>query len=57
MQKVKEKYEQHRRGMELLSEGPTVMAASVPAAGPVAGPGAHNSNAAAKLRNLMEQVG
>ncbi|KAG8310621.1 Rhophilin, Rho GTPase binding protein [Homalodisca vitripennis] len=51
---VRDKYETHRRGMELLSEGPAVMAASVPHAG--GGGVDNNTSSAGRLRALMEQV-
>ncbi|XP_054279937.1 programmed cell death 6-interacting protein isoform X2 [Macrosteles quadrilineatus] len=52
---VRDKYEAHKRGMELLSEGPAVMAASVPHAGG-ASPTNSNSSSAGRLRLLMDQV-
>jgi len=52
---VRDKYESHKRGMELLSEGPAVMAASVPHAGGVAS-NSSNSTSAGRLRHLMDQV-
>lgn len=54
-QVVREKYETHKRGMELLSEGPSALAASVPHAG--GGTVDNNTSSAGKLRTLMEHVG
>ncbi|XP_075232004.1 programmed cell death 6-interacting protein-like protein AliX isoform X2 [Lycorma delicatula] len=52
---VRDKFEAHKRGIELLSEGPNVMQASIPKA--VNGDSsAHESSAASNLRHLMEQV-
>lgn len=53
-QTVRDKYDVHRRGMELLSEGPSALAASVPHSG---GAGVdNNTSSAGRLRHLMEQV-
>lgn len=51
---MRDKYDTHRRGMELLSEGPSVMAASVPHSGGAAVD--NNTSSAGRLRHLMEQV-
>uniref|UniRef100_A0A1B6KGS5 BRO1 domain-containing protein n=1 Tax=Graphocephala atropunctata TaxID=36148 RepID=A0A1B6KGS5_9HEMI len=52
---VRDKYEAHKRGMELLSEGPAVMAASVPHGGG-GGTMVNNTSSVARLRALLEQV-
>ncbi|KAJ9593455.1 hypothetical protein L9F63_014984 [Diploptera punctata] len=52
---VREKFETHRRGMELLSKGPADMQAAVPSAGP-GGNSVQNSSAVHQLRKLMEDV-
>lgn len=54
LQVVREKYETNKRGMELLSEGPSALAASVPHAG--GGTVDNNTSSAGKLRTLMEHV-
>ncbi|RZF46667.1 hypothetical protein LSTR_LSTR002530 [Laodelphax striatellus] len=52
---VRDKFDTHKLGIELLSEGPTVMQASIPKA-MNGGTSAHESVAASSLRQLMEQV-
>lgn len=52
---VREKFDTHRRGMELLSKGPADMQAAVPSAGP-GGNSIQNSSAVHQLRKLMEDV-
>lgn len=52
---IRDKFESHRRGMELLTKGPTEMLAAVPSAGP-GGSNVQNSSAVHHLRKLMEDV-
>ena len=52
---VREKFETHRRGMELLSKGPADMQDAVPSAGP-GGNSIQNSSSVRQLRKLMEDV-
>ncbi|PSN46080.1 Programmed cell death 6-interacting protein [Blattella germanica] len=52
---VRDKFETHRRGMELLSKGPAEMQAAVPSGGP-GGNSVQNSSSVHQLRKLMEDV-
>lgn len=52
---VRDKFESHLRGMELLSKGPDEMQNAVPSAGP-GGSSVQNSSAVQQLRKLMEDV-
>ena len=50
---IREKYDSHKEGMELLSGGPTAVGAALPSAG-----ASNNGNnpAIQKLKQLMEDV-
>jgi programmed cell death 6-interacting protein len=52
---VRDKFESHRRGMELLTKGPGEMLAVLPSAGSGGG-NVRNSSSVFKLRKLMEDV-
>ncbi|PNF20765.1 Programmed cell death 6-interacting protein [Cryptotermes secundus] len=52
---IRDKFESHHRGIELLSKGPDDLLAFVPSAGP-GGNNVKNSSAVHQLRKLMEDV-
>jgi programmed cell death 6-interacting protein len=52
---IRDKFESHRRGMDLLTKGPNEMLAVVPSAGP-GGSNVQNSSVVHQLRKLMEDV-
>lgn len=52
---VRDKFESHHQGMELLTKGSNEMLAFVPSAGP-GGNNLQNSSAVYQLRKLMEDV-
>ena len=52
---VRDKFENHRRGMELLTKGPDEILAVLPSAGS-GGSNVKNSSSVFQLRKLMEDV-
>jgi programmed cell death 6-interacting protein len=52
---IQDKFESHRRGMDLLTKGPDELLALVPSGGP-GGSSVKNSSAVHQLRKLMEDV-
>jgi programmed cell death 6-interacting protein len=52
---IRDKFETHRRGMDLLTKGPDDLITFVPSGGP-GGSNVKNSSAVHKLRRLMEEV-